>query len=1123
MLNIYYGRENIDKEKFIFDNINGKTLLLVPDQFTLQAERNAFYYLGVNSLINVEAVSLSRLGQRILKETGGEKAARIDKYGRHMLLSKIINEEKDSLEIFRDMRGKASFTELVNNLISEMKQHNTGTGELADIIAGLENGSILKSKLEDILKIYVKYEKAVESTYIDSEDHVEFCIKKVKDSAWIKENEIWVYGFDYFTPKNLKFIGELIDNAVNVNVVMTCSDDERDREIFELTGGIIRKLERISEGLSKSYRTMPINDEYIQKKKGNGEISFIEQELYAIPSGKWTESQENESVTMVKAANPYAEAETAGAYILKLVREKNMRYKDIAVICNDLDVRGNIIRRVFREYGLNVFMDRKRNIVHNPVISLILYLMQMAMGRMDVETVIGFMKTGFAGIDKDMTEELENYAIKYKIRGGMWSKPFARGQKEYTPEAFLALNEARESLVNTVNAFAEPVKKADTAGEKTAVLYYFLKDYLHLPERLEEIIEIQNAGGQFELSFEMSQVWKTAVEILDQIAVVMGEEPMDLRELDRIMRAGFESVELGMLPATIDEIMVGTMQRTRAGRIKALVVIGANDGILPSSPSGDGILNDDEKNILYKHNAEICKLDELRAAEEKLALYRNLSSPEEYLFMSCSVSDTEGKELKPSAVFTKLADLFPQVKTRKDIISDGHPVPLLSSEGSGLKHLSEALRNQREGRKEEEQELSDCWKAALAWYKQNEEEHINLIEKGLFFSIKNKKMSKKEAEALYKRDESLPLSLSPSRLERFGRCPFAHFVTYGLKPEERRVFEIAGREMGDIYHLCLMRLSQHLTENGVDITDKNSRWMKITPQECGEFVERFIDSEAAEYREGLLKGGKAESYKAERIKRVCTDAAVILVEHVQKGRIKNILFEAGFGRSSGRSFPAIEVETSAGTVLVEGKIDRADILPGDFVKIIDYKSGAEKFDMAEAKGGWRLQLMLYLKATLGEGEKKPAGVFYFKVDEPLVNASGMQTEKLSSRVTEEIKKTFRLDGIMVDDPQVIENIAGDFDGSSDVVPLKKNKSGEIQSAGKDRLLSPEEFAEFEKEFQHKINELCEALAMGSTAVSPGRSGEETACRYCMYKSICKFDTAFEGCSYRNVKKELTNV
>jgi ATP-dependent helicase/nuclease subunit B len=1143
MLNIYYGRENLDKDRFIFERISGKTILLVPDQFTLQAERNAFDYLGVRGLMDLEIISPSRLGLRVLQEVGSEKKVRIDKYGRHMLLSKIVGQEKDSLQVFRGMETKTSFIELVNNLISEMKQFNTTPADLPAILSKLSDESILYRKLSDVQAIYEKYEVAIHGKYIDTEDYLQEYISKIKSSQMVKQNEFWVHGFDYFTPKSLDLLREIISTATNVNVIMTYCESSRDQDIFALTGGVINKLEAISQSLSMSCHIEAISEEYrIQTTANSGkkspEIAAIEAELFSIPIKKWKSVTQREArdkrvdsmqelqgaVTLVKSANLYAEVETAAAYITQLVREEGLRYKDIAVICNDLETRGAIIKHVFGEYGLQIFMDKKRSILHNPVIGLNLYLLQLASGRMSQETVIGIAKTGLLDLKADDVEKLENYVYKYKIRGGLWKKEFKRGLEEYGVEELTAINESREYVMSLIEDFAKPFKSAPNVGEKIAILYYFLKDKLQIQEKLKNLIEDQNKSGYYEMAFETAQIWKIAVDIYDQLVTVIGEELLSVHNLEMILRAGFESVEIGLLPATIDEIIVGTMQRTRIGQVKALVVIGANDGILPSATTGDGILNDDEKAVLFRNDAEICKLDELRAMEEKLAIYRTLTKPQKYLWMGYSISDNDGKELKPSGIFNKLVQLFPELQIEGDIISKGAPLGLMEAKDNAIKHMTAALRESFEG-----QELRDEWKAALAWYKENEGPLAELIHKGIFFKVKEDKLSKYLADSLYKREEAVDLSISPSRLEKFGRCPFAHFINYGLRPEEKRVFEIASREIGDIYHLCLMRLSDHLTKKGIPITHAESPWMSITPEECAGFVSNFIETEGATYREGILTGGNEENYKASRMKSVCTDAAQILIEHVQQGHIEEVFFEAEFGKSSRKSFPPIEVIAGEQKVLIEGKIDRVDILPGDYVKIIDYKSGSEKFDVEEAKAGWRLQLMLYLKAATGIDENengrtkfikedadvgmKPAGVFYFKLDEPMVNVSAIDSEVLAEKIKAEVRKSFKLDGIMVNEPEVVESIAGDFAGASDIVAIKRNKEGMIVGTSKDKLLSVEEFSELQQEIDTKITQLCNELSEGSVAVRPKKVKEQSACTYCMYKSICNFDLAFEGCRY----------
>ena len=294
--------------------------------------------------------------------------------------------------------------------------------------------------------------------------------------------------------------------------------------------------------------------------------------------------------------------------------------------------------------------------------------------------------------------------------------------------------------------------------------------------------------------------------------------------------------------------------------------------------------------------------------------------------------------------------------------------------------------------------------------------------------------------------------MSPSRIETFSRCPFSHFVTYGLRPEERRVFEASSREIGDVYHRCLMKLTQELTVKGKDVTDPQSPWMTVTKEECSDLVRREIDAIAGEYREGLFNAGAVENYRRERLIEVCSQVCYAVVEQVRKGRIKTILPEVLFGRRG--VLPPVETDVDGRKVYIEGIIDRVDYLEDGRVKIVDYKTGNENFDINEARTGYRLQLMIYLQAACQKGAR-PAGVFYFLIKDHQINMTEMDID--SQTVEDKIRKNFRMNGIMVDDEEVIEEIAGRFTGSSDVVQIRNTKDG-IKSAGKETLVAEDEFA-----------------------------------------------------------------
>ncbi|WP_027399471.1 PD-(D/E)XK nuclease family protein [Anaerovorax odorimutans] len=1141
MLNLFYGRESLDKDKFLFDNIKiqleeikstGKNIiLLVPDQFTLQAERNAFAYLGVSGIMELDILSQSRLGFKVLEEIGGSTRTHIDKYGRHMILAKILADENDRLDAYKGMGKVHSFIDMINNLISEMKQYNTKTSDLPGIIEKTQDSAILKRKLKDIHIIYTKYEKAIEGKYIDTEDYLNLFISKLKKSKLIRNAEIWVTGFDYFTPKTIDILKELIQTANNVNIIMTGSNRlSRDSELFLLTKSISIKLKEISNRLGTKYNEEEIDNRYeikagIWETEKDFALAHLEKELYAYPNKNYDKEQNKTgeqtslsdcALTLCNAANFYAEAESAAAYILSLVREKGYRYRDIVVVCNDMDARASVIKRVFADYNIPAFIDKKRGILHNPIIEYINALIDIISKSWKYEDVFRLIKTGLTPLSQEDCQSLENYVIKYRIRGSRWNSDFKYGIKDIGEKELARLNELRLILVSYIKQFDDEFKKSKTVREKIISIYNFLKDKAKLYEKTEELINYLNKNTQFEYAEEAAQIWGIVMGIFDQMVELLGDEKLSNSELSDLLKAGFESVEIGLLPPIIDEVIVGTMQRTRVGNIKALIVIGANDGLIPASVTMEGLLSEDEKIKLLDRGIEICKLDDLRAREERLAIYKTFSKPIKHLWVGYSATDLEGKEMKPSLIFEKLRNIFPNIEVDKDILNQDNDISLISTPKSTLTHMTKAFRGAMEN-----EELKDEWKTAANWYLHNNKNKsfVDTLEEGLFFTNEQRRIENSLINKLYKFDEKSmqdDLILSPSRLEKFSRCPFAHFINYGLKPEERRIFEIAGREIGDVYHETLMKISNQLTVPGMDITDVNSPWMKISKEECQKHVDAIIEEESKTYLEGVLSQGKEEIYRTNRIKEVCGQSAWALVNHVQQGHIKKVFFESKFGKGENSHFPPIEINVEKGKIRIEGKIDRVDILDGDYVKIIDYKSGREKFDLKEVKAGYKLQLMLYLKAAVNNDNLKPAGVFYFEIAEPSIDSTQLTLKEYKDKLQMELSKKFKLDGIVLDNTKVIEGIAGNFNGYSDIIPVRKTKEGNFAGTSEGKLLNELEFMEFQDAVNETVNKLCGDLIDGCIDIKPKKTKTDTACKYCIYKSICNFDLAFSGCKYEKI-------
>lgn len=1165
MLNIYYGGENIEKEKFIFEHIKGRSLLLVPDQFSLQAERDAFFYLDKTGLMDLAVVDFSALGHKILKEAGSPVPPLIDKYGRHMLLTRILEESDDALKIYKGVRGKNSFVERVNMLISEMKRSEVSVDMLREVSESLEDSSFLKYKLKDIVTLFSLYEEAIAGKYLDSEDYITFYGDKMLDSSLVAASDVWVYGFDTFTPKNMLVLERILKTARSLNIVMTWEDAAKtppersakddagdpsqsgdaawpgdagflaadDREdLFSLTGFVICNLVKMAEDLNEEVTCQSIT--------GSGRNNLWSKTLREISVSQEDSLQEKDPrITAVCTSNIYAEADRAAAYILQLVREHGYRFGDIVVVCNDTGLRSGVIRRTFVRWGIPVFIDQKRKVIQHPVVGFLLSLLEIIGSGYRDSAVMQLIKSGFLGLAEEEQDALENYVQQFKIRGTLWKKPFSRMGDNYTAEDLNRFNELREQVVSVIETARDRIGKYNTAGEKIRGLYGFLADDFMMEDRIEAMAKAQQEAGFLDGAAETGQSWNVICRIFDQIVETVGEERLSGRALRQIVEAGLAEMEIGIVPVNPDSVLVGTMQRTRVGRVKALLVLGANEGLLPLQKTDEGLLSEREKAVLEEMDLEFSRTEDMVKQEERLAIYRTLSQPEERLYVSCSRIDETGGELRPSAVFRELEN-FLQSRAESDDsvvlgdLEDGEVTEIAVSPKGAISYLTDAFREYLEDGK-----LDEDWLYAGLWYGSHEPEEMERIRRGMEFDNEQNALGGQLADALYRGDRRA-IEASASRLEKYSGCPFAHFISYGLRPEDLRVFEMGPREIGDIYHECIMKLSQRLTAGedsfqGLDavpvaITDPDSRWMKITQEECREEIRRILQEETGTYREGLLSSGRNESYRTERIVDICSRVAWAMIGQVRRGRIREMYFEQPFAR--GAQLPPIRVTAGEHEVLIKGKIDRMDVLEmpehedglETAVRIVDYKTGGDSVDVEHFRSGYKLQLMLYLKAATQKQEVKPAGVFLFKIQEIDADADARTVVPGEAAAEERMEDAYKLEGIVLDDMDLIDAMDTEIGGASKVLPIKYvKKNGTYSGSSGGYLFSREEFEELSAQVDRQVDRICREICDGKIDIRPKKEKKKdmegnykTSCKYCSYKSICMFDTAFPGCRYERV-------
>ena len=1107
MIRLFTGRENIDKERFIYDRIRedaGETFVLVPDQYTLVAEEQALSYLGTDCLFDVEILSMNRLGLRILTEKGMESVRMLDKYGRFMLLSRLIKEHKDDFDIFRRSAGKLTFTTMLNDFISEFKQHNCTLEELDDMICsggqqddGDANATapILRAKLGELKKVIEAYEEAISGRYKDSEDYIAAYVDAIRDSALVRGKSIWIYGYDTITPKFMNAMMELASAADSVSFIVNLSD-------FDLGDKLISMIR--SEGSRRGIR-VECEEIGIRYELPKSET------IRRIESGLWNDTLTDaeldsnksfipEDLTLVSAANPYFEAESAASYVWHLVRDLGYRMSDIQIIANDEGMMQPVIRRVFDEYGLPVFLDASRNITDTPAAGFIVNLLWFTQYRGNSQYLFAMLKTGLSGIDPELTEELENYVRSYHIRGSMWDKPFRYGEEAVGTELFVSLNEARERISSAVRRLADLAAKGTVAGFVRSFRDY-LEEEWQLGSAVEDSLNEIEALGFHEEAQRNIQSYHKALELLDQIVEIIGDTEIDLAEFTDIYVEGLTSVEVGVIPPAVDGLSVGTMIRTRPRPVRAAVILGANEGTLPLSPKPEGLFSVDEKEYFRSRGFALGALDDLRMTEENAAMYRILSLPSEKLYISWSLSDTEGKDMSPSPVIEQLTALFPMLAEDdmlcKDTVSagwhsgaftgSGSVSDLITSPEESMRHLVNRIKDKRITDKKDPLTL-----ALMKWYKVNRGEDLEIMLNAAADQNAPDPLGRDIAKKLFARSDG-SLVLSASSIGSYFDCPFRFYIDRGLRPREEREFTGDRRSIGDAYHECLMRVAHRIIDDRellVRILDDDEALEKVVSEELAEIAEQ--------YRGGVFVSAGNEEFRMSRIREICAGAVKAMASQLASDSVVTADFEESFSRRG--KFEPVTLKIGEDTVYVEGKIDRSDVLDvggGRRVRIIDYKTGSDKLDVWKLRNGYKMQLMIYM-ISASSGGMEPAGLFYFNIQDPIQSVNSGSANKMAEIMESEPGDYYKLKGKYIAEPGVLDSMPAEV--------LSSSKSS----------MTREEFEQAKQDVLTRIEETATGILRGAIDIQPLRNDKKLVCGSCGYKSICRRD----GENRRNKWREI---
>lgn len=1114
------------------NSLSDNYLIIVPEQFTLQTQKDIVAMHPNKGIMNIDILSFLRFSFRIFDEVGGNNYPILEDTGKTMILRKVIARKKKELKLFGAGARKPGFINELKSMLSEIYQYSISIDELEEMRNLTGEGNelhkpVLNAKLNDIITIYQGFEEFIDEKYITAEEVLDMLFDIIDQSKWFRNSIICFDGFTGFTPSQNKILGKMMKLAKKTYITVTLDKEEsieateNEHKLFGLSLKTISKLQEVAKDNNIKVEELiyaeDINAEQGSRFANAPALGFLEKNIFRYPFGLYKEEQDNITIHGMKTT--LKEVEFVAMEIKRLIEDQGYRYRDIAVITGDIGLYNPIISRIFAVENIPCFIDYKKEILHNPLAETLRAAVAITVDDFSYESVFRYLRAGLSSLENDEIDQLENYVLACGINGPQVYKARRRGIKAYSEEftrkhpSFKKanldqVNELRVKFYKEIEPLHKVLKEKDsTIADKTKALYEF-GTRVKAEEKLNQYAERFEQDNMLAEAKEYEQIYGIVIELYDQMVLLLGDEKASPREFDEILEAGLSEAKIGIIPPGIDEVVVGDTERTRLKEIKALFFIGVNEGIIPKGAQDGGIFSNIEKEILLENDFVISPTKRQVAFIEQFYMYLNMTKPQERLYITFHKLKNDGKTIRPSYIITKIMQLYKYIKVFEDDINIGDTQFILRD--SGLEYLAEGLRSYPL------KPLTDEWKEIYRHYKLSDHKQIivdNLIE-GAFYKNEDKGLSKEVAESLYGKD----LEGSVSRLEKFAACSYAHFLSYGLYLRERPEYKFDAPDMGNIFHSALDIFSKRLDKESAD-------WISIDDDIRDQWAKESVDAAIEEYGNTFIKSTKRSEYLIERIKRITIWTLLTLSKHINQSNFTPKDYEKAFNYKK------------SDKLRLKGIIDRIDIYEEDgkiYVRIIDYKSGQASFDFNKIYYGIQRQLCVYMEASLdylkGDNPEKeiiPGGLFYYKIDDPIVDKSPKweldryQELRMDGLINQEDAVVMSLDQAFKEQDQTEHdkiNIKPSV--KSSIVPVGTKKDGYFTAVSK--VEKEENIMKLIKYVGDQLIKDSEKILGGDVSLNPYELKNMTPCDYCEFSTVCGFDSGLPGHKHRILKSRTAD-
>ena len=1056
----------------------GNIIYLVPEQYTLQSERS-IVARSPGGATSISVLSFSRLAFRLFSRTGAPPGKYLDNVGKVMLLRKITADLRGELTFYGRSADKPGF---INGLCDTISEFHKGRVTQEGLQSAMESAQTetLKRKLADLSLILRRYTETIKNNYFSPEEMINFLPNKITDTDELKGSLVWVDGFHGFTRQEMDALLCIIQKAESVTVSMSVDADatafpdlrpydffyETKRSVNEITVKSVKKGSVIGPVAFLDY-------------KSNEALYFLRQNFFI--SKRQHYSKPAPEICVQQAYDREIEVECAAKRIIALLREDGLRYRDIAVLSGDIGTYEKKIKRVFSLYGIPFFIDIRVDIMTHPLVELIRAAIESAAKRMPYEGVMRFLRTDMTGININDVDALENYLLGYGIKGYQWVKSWAFGEGAEQAEAL------RVRVLDALGPFTDGlyVKKA-SVREFSERLFKML-DRLNVTVTLDRWIGEMIAAGDNETARRHSQIWSIICGVFDKLVETLGGSEVSAAEFGKILDAGLSATDMGIIPPSVDQVTVGDLTRSRLPDLKALIVLGANEGMMPKPAMDSGFFSDEERLFLHERGIEAGHDGKRKYSEDRFMSYAAMAKPSGSLYLSFSRFDG-GKELKPAGCVDTILKLFPDAYRDAAPEDIGPARPMLARMG--------ALMRGHMGGAEMPPEMKDAY--GLLKGREMYGEALGKMESAITYDGGRRGLSEQAPRLLYGRE----LITGASRLERFAECPFAYFMSYNLKARERRLYAVDQLDTGNLFHDVLARFTRKLSEAG-------ESWHGLTRERIDALTDECMEELSASIP--VFYSTERYKYILSRVRRICKRSIWALAEHIKRGMFEPYGAEISFNGAS--PITGIEVSLKGEMkIILTGRIDRVDIYDSGgkrYVKIIDYKSGNAKFSLSDVYFGTQLQLVLYMDALIKNGrelfgkncdmEILPGGLFYFNINDPII-----REPEDNGDIEKNILDCFRMSGLVLGDEVVVDAMDGGLKGDSAVIPVSVLKSGAGFTA-RSSVMSAEEFGNLRISVDERISDISRDILSGNISAFPYKKGAATACDYCFFGGVCAFE------------------